>query len=79
MKKLTIYDIKELTAETAPYFFKRDTMKFFGQTLKDYRVHMFPPYYRISAPMRDHSGKIVGQTVRYFDPFTKELLRYINK
>ena len=35
---MTIYEIKELTKETAPYFFSKDTMKFFGQTLKDFRV-----------------------------------------
>lgn len=37
-KRLTIYDIKRLTAETSSYFFDRKTMKFFGQTLKMFSV-----------------------------------------
>lgn len=38
LKKLSIYDIKRLTSETEPYFFSHSTMKFFKQTLKDFRV-----------------------------------------
>ena len=29
---MTIYEIKKQTKKTAPYFFNRETLKFFGQT-----------------------------------------------
>ena len=35
---MTIYEIKQRTKKTAPYFFSKDTMRFFGQTLKDFKV-----------------------------------------
>ena len=35
-KRLTIYDIKRRVAETSPYFFSKDTMKFNNQKLKDF-------------------------------------------
>lgn len=70
LPKLSIYDIKRLSSEKSPYFFTRDTMKFFHQTMRDFRVcRMFESG---SAPIRD-SGRIVGQTVRYFNPLTNEL------
>lgn len=31
---MNIYDIKRLTAETEPYFFSRDTMRFFWSNVK---------------------------------------------
>ena len=37
-QKPTIYDIKRYTLDSGPYFFSRDTMKFFKQTLKDFRI-----------------------------------------
>ena len=69
MAKPTIYDIKYLTQETSPYYFTRDTMKFFGQTLKDFKVMaMDDGRYRISAPT-----KCGNTTVRYFNPTNNEL------
>ena len=35
---MTIHEIKERTKKTNPHFFSRDTMKFFNQTLKDFKV-----------------------------------------
>ena len=32
---MTIYDIKRMSEDKAPYFFERKTLKFFNQTLKD--------------------------------------------
>jgi hypothetical protein len=29
--------------------------------------------YKISAPMKDQNRKVMGQTVRYFDPIKKTL------
>ena len=73
-KQLTIYDIKGLTKETAPCFFSKDTLSFFNQTLKDFKV--FPEYegrYTITAPRYDNYGKYMGETVRYFNPKNNQL------
>ena len=68
MKKLTIYDIKRLTMETSPYFFSKDTMKFFGQTMRDFKVSLLNDgRYKISAPSQDF------ETVRYFNPENNQL------
>lgn len=74
---MTIYEIKELTAKNEPYFFSHKTLKFFGQTLKSFKVTKEPDgRYRVSAPMRDSiTGKNMGTTVRYFNPLTNELER----
>lgn len=73
MKSLTIYDIKRLTKETSPEYFTLKTMKFFGQTLKDFRVSKQEDgRYLISAKMKDN-GKVVGETKRYFNPTTNKL------
>jgi hypothetical protein len=70
---MTIYEIKRRTAETSPYFFTRDTMRFFHQTLAMYRVRKLGGKYLISAPMRDHTGRRVGTTRRLFNPENNEL------
>ena len=65
---MTIYEIKARTLETAPYFFTRDTMKFFGQTMKSFTVKkQTDGRYFISAP-RMFDGKINGYTTRFFNP-----------
>ena len=67
---MTIYEIKQLTKETEPYFFDRDTMRFFGQTLKDFSVKKQDDgRYRIFA--KSYSGGY--DTVRYFNPENNEL------
>ena len=71
--RITIYDIKRLTAQTAPYYFDYRTMKAFGQTLKDFKVYKQPDgRYLITAPSRIN-GKIIGYSERYFNPETNEL------
>jgi hypothetical protein len=35
---MNIYEIKRRTEETSPHYFTRKTLKFFGQTLKDFSV-----------------------------------------
>ena len=63
IQKMTIYEIKEKTKVTAPNFFCRDTMKFFDQTLKDFKVKkQSDGRFKISAP----SGKF--ETIRFFNP-----------
>jgi|TARA_R100000664_G_scaffold33185_1_gene49653 hypothetical protein len=71
--KMTIYEIKELTKETAPYFFSKDTMKFFGQTLKDFRVKKQDDgRYKITAPSGSN-WEHEHTTVRFFNPENNEL------
>ena len=74
MARLTIYDIKRLTAETSPYFFTRKTMQFFHQTMRDFSVvKQSDNRIKISQFMRDWEGRNVGETVRYFNPNNSEL------
>jgi len=77
---MTIYEIKQRTQATSPYFFSRDTLKFFGQTLRMFRVYKQPEgNYLITCPMYDRSGKKVGQTERIFNPETNTLTLPENK
>ena len=74
MKNLTIYDIKRLSENDSPYFFSRNTLKFFHQRMADFHVKkQNDGRYYIYAIMRDHSGKQVGLTERYFNPQTNKL------
>ena len=69
MRKPTIYEIKRLTKEKAPYFFSKETMKFFNQTLKDFKVEtMEDGRFKISA---DSFGD--NETIRFFNPKTNDL------
>lgn len=74
-KRLTIYDIKRLTQDTAPYFFTTKTLKFFGQTMRSFSVSkQSDGRYLITAPMVDRfTGRNMGQTKRYFNPDTNIL------
>jgi len=73
MDKLTIYDIKRLTAETAPCFFSRDNMRFAGQTLKDFKVYKQKDgkYLIIAESGKNWSEK--HYTKRLFNPINNEL------
>ena len=74
---MTIYDIKELTAQTAPNFFSTGTLKFFGQTMRSFSVtKQDDGRYLISAPSYWYiNGKrtLMGMTERYFNPVTNQL------
>jgi len=71
---MTIYQIKQLTAETAPYYFSKDSMRFFGQTMKSFKVSKCEDgRYQISAPMKDSRGVVMGESVRYFNPANNAL------
>ena len=71
---MTIYDIKYLTQETAPFYFTRKTMKFFNQTMKDFKVYKQEDgRYLITAPMRNYQGKVIGKSERYFNPLNNKL------
>ena len=73
---MTIYEIKELTKETAPYFFNKDTLKFFGQTLANFTVaKQQDNRFLISADIKDGNNKKMGMTTRYFNPINNKLER----
>lgn len=70
----TIADIKRLTSETSPYYFTRKTLQFFGQTMRSFSVKKQDDgRVKISAPMRNREGKVIGQSVRYFNPANNKL------
>lgn len=71
---MTIYEIKERVRETSPHFFDRKTLKFFGQTMKSFKVYeQSDGRFIICAPFGQ--GKPKGETVRYFDPQTNTFSR----
>ena len=66
--KPTIQSIRESLA-LGPYFFSKDTLKFFGQTMRSFRVEWHDKengIVRIVAPMKS-DGKRVGTTERLID------------
>lgn len=71
---MNIYEIKRLVNRydaNNPYFFDRKSMKFFGQTLKDFKIRKLEDGKRvIYARIND---RIDSMTVRVFDPETKSL------
>ena len=71
---MTIYQIKQLTAETAPYYFDKKVMWFFGQTMKSFKVEKCEDgRYKISAPMKSYWDTYIGTSVRYFNPANNTL------
>ena len=80
---MTIYEIKRRLEDTAPQFFSRESMKFFGQTMKDFRVYKQKDgKFLMVAPIRERtrfSGSEIwattGQTRRIFNPTTNRLER----
>ncbi len=49
---MTIYKIKRLISDKKPHFFSRSTLKFFGQTLRDFKVTKInETQYRVIAPV----------------------------
>lgn len=72
MKRLTIYDIKRMTSETESFFFTRKTLKFFGQTMKSFKVYKIDEEnYLITAPVY-HRDMVVSQTRENFNIVTKK-------
>jgi len=83
---MTIYEIKRRIEDSAPHYFSRQTMKFFGQTMKDFRVYKQKDgKFLIVAPIRQKtrfSGSgiwaTIGETRRLFNPETNRLERDLN-
>ena len=66
--KPTVQTIRESLA-LGPYFFSKDTLKFFGQTMRSFRVEWHDKeqgIIRLFAPMKS-DGKRVGTTERLID------------
>ncbi len=74
---MTIEDIKELTAQTAPKFFTSEALAYFGQTMRSFSVTKQDDVrYFISAPSYWYiNGKrtLMGMTERYFNPTNNQL------
>jgi hypothetical protein len=65
----TVYQIKRRVTN-APYFFDAHTMRFFGQTLKSFKVaRLDNRHFLLSAPMITE-GKYRGNSTRIFDAET---------
>lgn len=73
MKTPTIYQIKAATLKECPYFFTRDSMRFFGQTMRSFRVRRIGERVFVIAPYGP--GKPKGATVR---EFTGDDLRHVD-
>ena len=70
---MNIYEIKERTKKTAPHFFSGDTMKFFNQRLKDFKVKKLNETEYLIYANSYWNGKLMGKTMRIFDTITNEL------
>ena len=69
----SISDIKRLTSENAPFFFAAKTLKFFGQTVKGFKLKKQEDgRIKISQPITDNGMKR-GETIRFFNPITNTL------
>ena len=65
MTKPTVNQIRESLA-LGPYFFSRDTLRFFGQTISSFKTEWHDSnIVRIYAPMKDSSGDRIGTTERF--------------
>lgn len=70
----SIYEIKTASHFKSPYFFSRDSMRFFGQTMRSFKVVKSPTdRIFLYAAMRA-DGRLMGYTFREFVPATGELL-----
>ena len=69
---MTIYEIKERTEKTSPYFFSKNTLKFFGQKMSDFHIKKQPDgKYLIWAKIKTAPSNLY--TERLFNPETNEL------
>ena len=78
--KPTIYNIKG-RVKNAPHFFDAKTLKFFGQTMRSFKVSRIDDrLFMLSAPMlmQSDSGmrRYAGSTVRVFDAETDTFMNY---
>ena len=62
-RRLTISDIKYDTMANEPHFFDRKTMKFFGQTMRDFHVYKSPKGKIFILAKRKYGGYTMRQYV----------------
>jgi len=73
---MRIQEIKRLTAKTNPHYFTRETLKYFGQTMKSFSVKkQYDGRFKIKAPAYDHKGVKQEDTIMFYNPTTNELER----
>lgn len=72
---MTIYEIKRRSQEKKPYYFDRKTMKFFNQTLKDFKVCKIDGFKNIYMFW---ANRPYGETRAYFDAITNDINTDIN-
>jgi len=73
---MNIFEIKRLSEEKEPFYFDIKTMKSFGQTMRGWSIKkQNDGRFRISQPIMDRfiPNKIVGKSIRYFNPLTNDL------
>lgn len=71
---MTIYEIKTRVAGHSPHFFDRDTLKFWGQTMRSFKIKKQPDgRYMITAPIRGLDGSAYDETKRFFNPKNNRL------
>jgi hypothetical protein len=73
-KKWTLTDVKYANQDAGQFFFSRQTMRFFGDTMRSFAVRNIggAVYVDRIRPMRDRSGRSMGGVGdrRLFDPAT---------
>ena len=80
---MTIYEIKRRLEDSAPQFFSRETLKFFGQTMKDFRVYKQEDgRFLFTAPIKERCRAFgsevwatIGHTRKVFNPETNRIER----
>lgn len=77
MKTPSIEEVAEATKEKCPYYFDKDTLRFFGQTLRSFKVSdNGDGRFKISAPSYwwiNGEKKLRGYSERLFNPATNDL------
>jgi hypothetical protein len=73
---MTIYEIKERTKETAPYFFSKDNMRLAGQTMKSFNIYKQKDGKYLIIAERGKNLSEKHYTKRLFNPMTNELEFY---
>ena len=68
---MTIYEIKRRSQAKKPYYFSKDTMNFFNQTLKDFKVCKIDGFKNIYMFWAKSWGNNVTQA--YFDAITNDI------
>ena len=74
IRKWTLSEIKAANERAGNYFFSRDTMKFFGDTMRSFAVRHIDGkvYIQRVKPMYDRGGRSMGGVgdMREFNPAT---------